>query len=58
MGLKPVVCLAQWRDSSTRGACFETLSEQVAETVKLSTAGVHKHLDKLKRKLREKGENL
>ena len=30
-----VVCLAQWRDSSTRGPSYETLSAAVAETVKL-----------------------
>ena len=30
-----VVCLAQWRDSSTRGPSYETLSSAVAETVKL-----------------------
>ncbi|MBK1646579.1 TIGR02687 family protein [Thiocapsa imhoffii] len=30
-----VVCLAQWRDSSTRGSSYETLSAAVAEAVKL-----------------------
>ena len=30
-----VVCLAQWRDSSTRGPSYEALSAAVAETVKL-----------------------
>jgi len=30
-----VVCLAQWRDSSTRGPSYETLSAAVAEAIKL-----------------------
>jgi uncharacterized protein (TIGR02687 family) len=30
-----VVCLAQWRDSSTRGPSYEALSAVVAETIKL-----------------------
>jgi uncharacterized protein (TIGR02687 family) len=30
-----VVCLAQWRDSSTRGASYEALSAAVAEAIKL-----------------------
>jgi hypothetical protein len=30
-----VVCLAQWRDGSTRGSSYETLSAAVAEAVKL-----------------------
>jgi uncharacterized protein (TIGR02687 family) len=30
-----VVCLAQWRDSNTRGASYEALSTAVAEAVKL-----------------------
>ena len=30
-----VVCLAQWRDSSTRGASYETLSAAVANALKL-----------------------
>ena len=32
-----VVCLAQWRDSSTRGPSYEALSAAVAEAVKLDT---------------------
>ncbi len=31
--------------------------KEVAATLKLSTSGVHKHLEKLKRKIREKGED-
>jgi uncharacterized protein (TIGR02687 family) len=30
-----VVCLAQWRDSSTRGSSYESLSTAVAEAIKL-----------------------
>lgn len=30
-----VVCLAQWRDSSTRGASYESLSAAVAEAIRL-----------------------
>ena len=33
-----VVCLAQWRDSSTRGPSYETLSAGVADAVKLAAA--------------------
>jgi uncharacterized protein (TIGR02687 family) len=32
-----VVCLAQWRDSSTRGRSYEALSTVVAETIKLAS---------------------
>ena len=31
--------------------------KEIAETKNLSISGVHKHLDKLRRKIREKGEN-
>jgi uncharacterized protein (TIGR02687 family) len=31
-----VVCLAQWRDSSSRAASYDLLSEQVAATIRLS----------------------
>jgi hypothetical protein len=37
-----VVCLAQWRDSSTRGPSYEALSARVADAVKLQ-----QHLDDL-----------
>lgn len=30
--------------------------KEIAETMKLSVSGVHKHLEKLRRKIREKGE--
>jgi RNA polymerase sigma factor (sigma-70 family) len=30
--------------------------KEIAETKNLSVSGVHKHLDKLRRKIREKGE--
>jgi len=42
-----VVCLAQWRDSASRGGSYDRLSEYVANRINLSTHIVHFDIDAL-----------